>query len=308
MEQENSAICKEWQKTIWPVGSNIGFSWRTSKRCVPDTLAKFSAAMHLWQSSMPQASESSVPLALQLLTVQIFISPSTSHLGLRGPDLSDGNCKVSHFSWAGLPRREPISVFCCHYQCPLVLAGQSFLTPCWELCTCDGSVHCQIAYWSACDGTAHCLGQPVCCPAKVVRLLLLFHRDKSIFVRLCSRPLGSRPAAAVDDCVSATSHRPHIGHQFLVVAGFRLSPSVGVSLSCAGPMVADRDKGNGCWWMMFITLDQGMAQKTLIYKLTWFVIKEGRKLYKKWTHYDAMINDTWAIEHEILNWIQLRNT
>ena len=51
---------------------------------------------------------------------------------------------------------------------------------------------------------------------------------------------------------------------------------------------------------MFITLDQGMAQKTLIYKLTWFVIQEGRKLYKKWTHYDAMINDTWAIEHEIL--------
>ena len=29
--------------------------------------------------------------------------------------------------------------------------------------------------------------------------------------------------------------------------------------------------------MMFITLDQGMAQKTLIYKLTWFIIKEGRK-------------------------------
>ena len=113
--------------------------------------------MHLWQSLMPRASESSVPLALQLLTVQIFISPSMSHLGLRGSDLSDGNCKVSHFSRAGLPWRELISVFCCHYQRPLVLAGQSFLMPCWELCTCDGSVHCWIAYWSTCDGRAHCL-------------------------------------------------------------------------------------------------------------------------------------------------------
>ena len=55
-------------------------------------------------------------------------------------------------------------------------------------------------------------------------------------------PSGGRPAASVDDdSVSATSHRPHIGHQFLVVVGVRLSPSVGVSLSCAGPTVADRD-------------------------------------------------------------------
>ena len=177
-------------------------------------------------------------LALQLLTAQIFISTSTSHLGLWGPDLSDGNCKVFHFSWAGLPWWEPISVFCHHYQRPLVLAGQSFLTPCWELCTCDGSAHCQIAYWSACDGRVHCLGQPVCYPAKVVCSLLLFHWDKSIFVQLCSRPSGSRPAATVDDCISATSHRPHIGCQFSVVMGFRLSPLVGVSLSCTGPTAA----------------------------------------------------------------------
>ena len=36
-----------------------------------------------------------------------------------------------------------------------------------------------------------------------------------------------------------------------------------------------------------------MAQETLIYKLTWFT-NNGRKLYKKWTHYDEMTNDTWA--------------
>ena len=35
----------------------------------------------------------------------------------------------------------------------------------------------------------------------------------------------------VDDYVSATSHRPHIGCQFLVVTGFKLSPSEGVA-SC----------------------------------------------------------------------------
>ena len=29
--------------------------------------------------------------------------------------------------------------------------------------------------------------------------------------------------------------------------------------------------------MMFIFLDQGMAQKTLIYKSTWLVVKEGRE-------------------------------
>ena len=34
---------------------------------------------------------------------------------------------------------------------------------------------------------------------------------------------------------------PTFACQFLVVTGVRLSPSVGVSLSCAGPMAADRD-------------------------------------------------------------------
>ena len=36
---------------------------------------------------------------------------------------------------------------------------------------------------------------------------------------------------ADDDYVSATSHRPRIGCQFLVVVGFKLSPSEGVA-SC----------------------------------------------------------------------------
>ena len=108
---------------------------------------------------MPLASKSSMPLAPQLFTAQIFISPSTSHLGLWGPDLSDGNCRVSHFSRAGLPQQGLIPsgafVTCSQPMSPM-LAGQSFPTlP--HLCTCDGGAHCCIAYYcSACDGRVHC--------------------------------------------------------------------------------------------------------------------------------------------------------
>ena len=38
----------------------------------------------------------------------------------------------------------------------------------------------------------------------------------------------------VDDYVSATSHRPHIGCQFLVVMGFKLSPLEGVASHALG--------------------------------------------------------------------------
>ena len=39
---------------------------------------------------------------------------------------------------------------------------------------------------------------------------------------------------AVDDYVSATSHTPHIGTNFLVVMGFKLSPSEGVASRVLG--------------------------------------------------------------------------
>ena len=38
----------------------------------------------------------------------------------------------------------------------------------------------------------------------------------------------------IDDYVSATSHRPHIGCQFLVVVGFKISPSEGVASHVLG--------------------------------------------------------------------------
>ena len=38
----------------------------------------------------------------------------------------------------------------------------------------------------------------------------------------------------IDDYVSATSHRPHIGHQFSVVVGFKLSSLEGVASHALG--------------------------------------------------------------------------
>ena len=56
-----------------------------------------------------------------------------------------------------------------HNQRPLLLAGQTFLMP-LHLCACDGGAHHCIAFCSTCDGRAHCLGQPIGCPAKVVHV------------------------------------------------------------------------------------------------------------------------------------------
>ena len=62
--------------------------------------------MHFQQSLMPRASESSVPLALQMFTAQALSPLSLSYLGLRGPDLWDRDCRVLHFFRAGFPQRE----------------------------------------------------------------------------------------------------------------------------------------------------------------------------------------------------------
>ena len=153
--------------------------------------------MHFWQSSMPQASESSMPLALQMFTAQIFIPLLLSYLGLRGPDFWDRDCRVSHSFRAGFPQWElglgffitsslPTSPDVSWAEVPHALLSPVHLQ--WW----SAPPHCLS---SACDGGAHCLGQPVGCPAKVVRLLLFFHRDKSIFVQLCGQPSGGWPTA-----------------------------------------------------------------------------------------------------------------
>ena len=67
--------------------------------------------MRFQQSSMPQASESSVPLALQMFTVQISGPLLLSYLGLRGPDIWDRDCKVLHVFRAGFPQQELVLGF-----------------------------------------------------------------------------------------------------------------------------------------------------------------------------------------------------
>ena len=86
-----------------------------------------------------------------------------------------------------------------------------------------------------------------------------------------------------------------------VVAGFKLSPSEGVTSRALGLRRRTETKAIDVVRWIFIVLNQGMVQKTLKYNSTWMEGKEGRKLYKKGTHYEAMMNDTWAIKHEILN-------
>ena len=67
--------------------------------------------MHFQQSSMPWASESSVPLALQMFTVQISGPLSLSYLGLWGPDIWDRDHKVLHVFRAGFPQQELVLGF-----------------------------------------------------------------------------------------------------------------------------------------------------------------------------------------------------
>ena len=88
------------------------------------------------------------------------------------------------------------------------------------------------------------------------------------------------------------------------VAGFKLSPSEGIASCVLGLQQQTETKAIDVDKWMFIVLDQGMAQKTLRYDSTWMEGKEGRKLYKKWTHYEAMMNDTWAMRY----WIKLKDT
>ena len=67
--------------------------------------------MHFQQSSMPWASESSVPLALQMFTAQISGPLSLSYLGLWGPDIWDRDSKVLHIFREGFPQQEPVLGF-----------------------------------------------------------------------------------------------------------------------------------------------------------------------------------------------------
>ena len=104
-------------------------------------------------------------------------------------------------------------------QCPPMLAGQSFPTlP--LLCACDGGVHCCIAcYCSTCDGGVHCWVGLLATQAKLyIRWCYFVEINRFLYDFVVGHQVANLLLADVD-CVSATSHRPHIGHQFSVVVG-----------------------------------------------------------------------------------------
>ena len=177
---------------------------------------------------MPRASKSSVPLALQMVTVQYSGPLSWSSLFFRV--LTSGTGTARFLTSAGLvplSKDQFLLVSSSHgrNQRPLVLAGQS-LPSLLQLCTCDGRAHCL-------DGRR--IGRPVG-PGKAVHSLLLFRGDKSIFVRLCSRP-----CRAADSLVTAVdmSLPPAIGPT--LGTSFRLSrvlghpPRLGSASRALGP-------------------------------------------------------------------------
>ena len=173
--------------------------------------------------------------------------------------------------------------------------------PCCHLCTCDGRVHCWIAF-IALVMVEHFIwvGLSAALPKSYVHCCSFAEINCFLYdFAVCRR--AAELLLTVDDYISATSHRPHIGHQFSVVMGFKLSPLEGVASRALGLRWQTETKAIDVVRWIFIVLNQGMVQKTLKYNSTWVEGKEGRKLYKKGTHYEAMMNDTWAIKHEILN-------
>ena len=106
--------------------------------------------------------------------------------------------------------------------------------PCCHLCACNGRAHCRIAFqvlvmvehivWV---GLSAALPKSyICCCSftEINRFLYNFAVGHQVADLLHT----------VDDYVPATSHRPHIGHQFSVVVGFKLSPLEGVASHALG--------------------------------------------------------------------------
>ena len=235
--------------------------------------------MHFQQSSMPRASESSMPLALQMFTAQISGPLLVSYLSLQGPDIWDRDCKVLHIFRAGFPQQEPVLHFFVTSLPPTYPIVSWAELPNALLCACEGRAHCCIAFlvlviverivW-VCLSAALPKSYGHCCSFVEINQFLY---DFAVGHRVANLLLAD------DDYVSATSHRPHIGCQFSVVMGFKLSPLAGVASHVLGLWQWTETKAIDVDKWMFIVLDQGMAQKTLRYNSMWMVGKEGRKLY-----------------------------
>ena len=171
---------------------------------------------------MPLASESSVPLALQLLTAQISLHRRrhtsvsgvlTFQTGIAGSLTSLGLVSLSKDRSLQVPSSLILN------QRPPMLAGQSFpMLP--LLCACDGGAHrCIACYCSTCDGGVHCwVGLSAALAKSYVRWCSFAEINRFSYDFAVGRRAADLLLADVD-CVSATSHGPHIGCQFSFVAG-----------------------------------------------------------------------------------------
>ena len=216
---------KEWQKNVLTCGIQHWFSWQNSLKVsqtlkhssVHDALSTKFDASNIWKFCAPGTNVYCADFQFLCHCHPSVFGVLTSGTGITGFFTSSGltsfskNCLQASLSlpmppdviWAEPPNAVLLSV-------------------CWWWY--GTLLDCLL---STCDGMAHCWGRPVCCPAKVVPSLMLFCEKKSIFIWLCSRLLGGQPTAYCQCWVSATCHRPHIGCQFLVVMGFKLSPLEG---------------------------------------------------------------------------------
>ena len=99
-------------------------------------------------------------------------------------------------SWGGLPLKGTNPGPQHHHQCPPMLAGQGPRAHGIVIgAPCDGVAHCWIVFCVPCDGAVHCWSWHVGHFVKVIWLLLLFCKKKSLFIQLCSWLLAGQPAA-----------------------------------------------------------------------------------------------------------------
>ena len=221
------------EKTIWPVGSNIGVCDTTAEKfprhlkfSVLCTINKVQCLENL-KVLCPWHHKSSLhsfqflchhcTSVFRVLTSGTGTTGFLSHSGLTslGKD----------WSWASssLPMSPDVS-WAEAFECYVLSSVHLWWYGTWP--------HC---HWSACDGAVHCWGWPVGHLAKVVCSLLFFCKKKLLFVRICSQLLAGWPIAYWCCCVSATNHRHHtLGTNFCCC---RLMPPLADwgGFSCTGP-------------------------------------------------------------------------
>ena len=102
--------------------------------------------MHYQLSSMPRASESSVPLAPQKFTAQFSVALSPSYLSLWGADFWDREYWIPHSLQVDFLGENQSSASLSQPMSPDVSWAEPLSIMYCLLCTCDGVAHCCIAF------------------------------------------------------------------------------------------------------------------------------------------------------------------